>query len=255
MAWEEKGESLLPVVYHIELENYDLLPQLSEREIKSETDDIINYLGEIWGDLRGWWLSGAVAVSAVTHTYSRPHTNTDIIVFDDKTLLEKMAERAKPNMFLFSRDRSYKKWFRSTTKHERYYLASPMAVASNKSSDKNYMFRAVDQNGCLVPINRISTVIRLYPCKIDERDDTYFSIEDGRKIPAEFLKYDHKKGRMLFQSGNKQVFAVNLEHMLSVLRTIPKKKQRNKQKHLDDTETIKKFMRQNPDYLITKAQA
>jgi len=258
MAWLEKGVSLTPNVYNVELHDYKHIPELTEKEIKKSSKEWLETLCEMWGEKEGWLLSGALALSFITDTFPRPNTNTDIIINLENCpdLLSWMEEKAKAqSLFLFSRAprtfhpdsyrplRRNKQWF-PEMKLETYYLTNPEAISFNKEKNQNYMFCQVNPDGMIIPENKIDTRIRIYPYQYQEEHEAQRSTEDGRLTNPRYLKFQHKKNTPLIEQGNKRVLPVNLYHLKEIKEFIKSKNP----KHAQDIERINTFLKANPHY-------
>lgn len=262
MAWLEKGVTLTPTLYRIELTDYKHLPESTEEQIRQTSKEWLETLCNMWGEKERWFLSGSFALSLITNTFPRPNTNTDIAISLENCpeLLSWMQERAKAHaLFLFSRaphtfyPDSFRpahhkgEWF-PETKLENYFLVDAEKITKNTKKNQNYMFCQVDQNGMIIPSNRIDTRIRIYPYKYEDEYDAYRSIEDGRLINPHYLKLPHKNRHPLIQQENKRVLPASLYHIKELKELIDSKHP----KHGQDLARINKFLAENPDYRLSK---
>ena len=100
------GKVIADLNYRIHfLDYYQPQKEMPEEKVKEATSDWISQLGEMFGNLRGIWLSGSLATSTVTNTYPYLPRNTDIALFcEEETLqtnLEEIFERAREEHSLF----------------------------------------------------------------------------------------------------------------------------------------------------------
>lgn len=277
MAWIKIGESLAPVNYYATIHDYNKLPNTPNEKVLENAQDWTQRLMENWGDLRGWWLNGALNITLVTQNAVRPHTNTDIVVLDNAGLLEEMANRArKLGLFLTSRERSSvplveKGRLLPEIKHEKYVLADPLVVAKNRSKNKDYMFCAFDQEGRIVEANTPETRVRVFVHYLNDKDETYVSVEDGRKIDANHLNYQQRVGRVLAAdlSDHERVrllFSAHIAYMLPIHQEAINKLEKKMsyrfvnvdrlkiriQKHHQEIQRIKQYLAAHPEYLHSK---
>lgn len=263
MAWIKQGEILAPVNYYAAIHNYNTTRNASSNEILEEAETVKKQLLDIWGDLEGWWISGALNVTLVTKNPQRAHSNTDIIVLDNPNLIKSMSERAK-NLGLFATSRiSSKVPFRANgvffpeIKEEKYVLADPEKIAKNKTKNRDYMFCKFDHEGRITQENTPESRIRIFVHSRVPNRHEYLSIEDQLVIPGKYLSSQ----RILDAEDKKVIRSASIEYMLPIhqetLRRLERSKNRwfNKdhvlkriEKHQKQIEIITGYLAAHPEY-------
>lgn len=243
MVWKDhndESKGIAPCSYTIENNTYSIKIEQTAEERKEDLKSWMEFLGNMWGDWRGWWVSGAIAISFITDTYPRTHTNTDIALLRESDLLDYMIERAEQNnLYLFQRLRSYKKtWSKDDIrKYEVFYPISKKEAISNLKSNRNYQFCSIDHNGNIVNENRIYYRIKLYFHHLDKKE-RLISSEDKRVIEPSWLS----NTSIYTTRTSKKVYSVSLDYLQFNKRSMLSSWRWGKNpKHRQDLERIMQY--------------
>lgn len=163
MVWKDnhpKDEiyDIAPIPQHLTIK-YHETRNLSHSEIKEEIDSSFIELATMWKDTDIFRVSGAVAISAITNTFPRAHTNLDLVALAQRDAFHYMINEAKRNQLYLcirpgdiSKRGSYKLWPSSDYKHENIIpVENPDDLLDCERLDRNPMLCRADHRGKLIP--------------------------------------------------------------------------------------------------------
>jgi hypothetical protein len=261
MAWKNPAnpfEGIAPFRYHIENTGYRPTEQTEEKQVERDINRWVVELCSMWGDIRGWWLSGAVATARLTETYPRVPTNTDIALLREKIYLQQMIEHAAAHsLFLFRRTRAYKglKELRQPCAKREVYFPVGSAeidkVIRDFRRDRNYQFCLVDRTGQIVTRNTMYDRIRLY--LHHQEGNSLISTEGDfgiKKIDPRFLSNEevYREDRRAVRIVHPLYLKLIQERMLKSWRW------RRNPKHRQDLERLEKLLSDKPEYAVLPDQ-
>jgi hypothetical protein len=224
MAWKSQelvGKELAPLRQSVLLKSAE--ESVRDRDqIKKEISDAFQIVCEMWGDMRGWWMSGSAALFWETQKFRRLPRDLDVVVLSQEGLVERMIERGKENgMFLFSRlprgfFESLKLW-----EHEVYESYLPYSLddfmKGHTKKNGNLVFSQVDNQGQIESRESMFTRIRIYPHYTKEIKgvEYHFSAEDNLKVDPSHLS----GGEPIYKMGTRRsVYGVDLRYLWKVYR-------------------------------------
>lgn len=234
MVWKnsiQPLEGIAPLNYWIDNAVYKQTHTKQQHQIKKETTEWLESLAEMWGEARGWWISGAITISERLHTYPREHTNTDVALLQQEGLLQYLIEKAAhQGYFLFKKRASFKVWMNSSHKYEIYRPVELQEISLSRKKNRNFQFCKVDTYGNIITANTIQDRIKLY---LHHVEDELISNEDDRIINPSFLTNEIIHST---QAG-KRIYATSLGYMIDIKKEMAKKKKADP-KHAFDLERM-----------------
>jgi hypothetical protein len=246
MAWRNpinQWEGLAPIVHSVENTSYTVIRQLPAAEIKARIKERMTSLYDMWGKIRGWWVSGSVLTALRTNTYPRDPTNLDVAVLWQKGILTCLIGQAKKNnLLLCRRTKSYKRLSGTgRVKQEDYVPYDVNAVLEDCRMNRNYQFCLVNPEASIEVRNDMYDRIKLYPHL--ERKETLVSTEDNLVIDPRWLSND-----IVFPvEGHRGIYGVRLEYLLQIQERLLKSwRWRWNPKHRQDRDRILKYFEAHP---------
>ena len=239
MVWLVPGKEIAPLVYTIDVAHYKERDGLTSPARAEAVAGRLETIGNLWGDWRGWWVSGSVNIAWQTQTFPRLPSNLDVVVLAQRGLLQFLIERAREDhLFLFRRTRSAK-WPWQEVKHEKYVPVSlDYFMEHHQEEDRNWAFCRVDMDGDPEAQQSMTTRIRIYPHYEDQREGL-ISGEDHMPVDPSFLS-----SKVLFKTSiGRCVHGVDLQYLWKVqLRMLGSFRWRRNTKHRRDAVRIRRHL-------------
>ncbi len=227
--------------------------------MRTRAEERVAELGELWGDLKGWSLSGSLATFLTLDNFLYFPRNIDIATNCKPDVLDEMVRRALVQRLLAPtrRTRSRKINIRGGPIREEVFV--PMTadiIEKNRRENRNFMFRRCDIDGNIIPQTSMAHCIRIYN-HIKKENGSLLSLEDGRIVNSAFLSPFTDSRRIVYKNGDKKVSAVDLRYIAQIQRDMvegrntplyERWRKRNTKNHVEMLKEIQRFFERNPIY-------
>lgn len=252
MVWKDSSPQngifeLAPVTQHLIIE-YIKKDLKSQQEREKELWERWIELDSLWHETRVWRASGAGALSTLTSTYPRTHTNLDIILLRQREPFHFMVEQAKKNgLYLCIRPGEitkrgcYKINPFGRYKHENITpIKNPDDLLECFKKDLNPMFCRADNGGALMPELSTSARIRLW--FIHEKAKELYCAEDESEMPPRYME-----GPMLGKYKERKIIQTLNPWFFVDLQRRAMKRSKN-EKHRVDYERALRYAQTHPEW-------
>lgn len=256
MVWRDicdHKKGIAPIYYRIDNNNYKNKEDSSLGQRKEDINFALDELKSMWGDYKGWWISGALAISLLTDNYSRAHSNIDIALMRNRSLLEALVDKAgEHNLFLFRKLRSYKISKDDPIKYEVFWPVTKKSITKtvlDYRRNANLQFCKVDKYGNIIPEDSLATRIKLYLHHFNEQGRLVSSEKNLgiHEINPDFLSNNPASPAILslnkYSKREIPLYIVDINYLKLIKeRMIAHWRWGKNQKHQEDLDKILSFL-------------